>query len=246
MTNTLARSGKERPKSPVAWQQAATKVAALLFWLLVVGGYYWYTRQNNLTISDSVQRLSSLLINSLYGPLFYMGLYVLRPLIFFPATVLTVLGGFLFGPLAILYTILSSNASAMLAYAVGRYFGQGILEGEREASLIQRYTQRMRQNGFETILLMRLIFLPYDLVNYTAGFLKINWRAFLLATAIGSIPGTISVVLLGASFGTLDELLAGEIKLNPPALVISLLVIAGSVALSRTIKKREVQHSSAS
>ncbi|MBK7175996.1 MAG: TVP38/TMEM64 family protein [Chloroflexi bacterium] len=223
------------------WQRHGAKLAALLFWLVVVGGYYWYLRQNDLTLADSLTRLADLMLNSLYGPLLYIVLYALRPLLFFPATLLTLLGGFLFGPVGILYTIVGSNTSAMVAFAVGHYFGQGILENKENAGTIQRYTQRMRENSFETVLIMRLIFLPYDLVNYAAGFLKINWKAFLAATAIGSVPGTISIVLLGASFGTLNELLAGDIKLNPAAIITSVLLIIVSIGLSRYIKQREAQ-----
>jgi uncharacterized membrane protein YdjX (TVP38/TMEM64 family) len=241
MAKFFTSSGAKRPLPTNLWQTHGKKLAALLFWLAVMGGYYWYNRQNNLTISDSVRQISHWLTNSLYSPLLYILLYTLRPLLFFPATVLTLLGGFLFGPIGIIYTIIGSNASAMVAYNVGRYFGQDVLQGEENTSVIQRYTQRMRQNSFETVLLMRLIFLPYDLVNYAAGFLRIKWQAFLVATAVGSVPGTISFVLLGTSFGTLDELLTGEIKINPTTLLISVLIIGGSIALSQTIKKRETQ-----
>ncbi|MEZ4595105.1 MAG: hypothetical protein R3D55_28775 [Chloroflexota bacterium] len=56
--------------------------------------------------------------------------------------------------------------------------GEDVLDNAEEAGTIQRYTRRLRENSFETVLIMRLIFLPYDLVNYLSGFLKINWRAF--------------------------------------------------------------------
>jgi hypothetical protein len=46
-------------------------------------------------------------------------------------------------------------------------------------------------------------------------------------------------VLLGASFGTLEELLNGEIALNPVALIMSVVLIAGSIARSQVIKRRE-------
>ncbi|MCA9939229.1 MAG: TVP38/TMEM64 family protein [Anaerolineales bacterium] len=221
------------------WRRHGAKLGALAFWALVLGGYWWYANRNGLTLQETLTLVAHLLTGSIWGPLAYILLYALRPLIFFPATLLTVLSGFLFGPWGILYTILGSNTSAMVAYGVGRYFGQGVLEGEENASVVQRYAQRMRQNSFETVLLMRLLFLPYDLVNYAGGFLRINWKAFLAATAIGSIPGTISFVLLGTSFGTLEALLAGEYRLNPVTLVLSVALIAGSIALSRHFKKRE-------
>ena len=237
--NKVIDANLKEPSLPGWWRRHGTKVATLGFWVLVVGGYYLYARQNDLTFNDAVVTVADFLTDSVYGPLLYMVLYALRPLFFFPATILTLLGGFLFGPIGIIYTIIGSNASAMVAYGVGRYFGQGVLEDEDDAGFVQRYAQRMRDNSFETILIMRLIFLPYDLVNYAAGFLRIDWKAFLAATAIGSVPGTVSFVLLGASFGTLDELLAGEVSLHPATLIASVVIIGLSLALSRYVRRRE-------
>lgn len=240
MNENLLGKAKQMEAHPVSfWQKHGAKLVALLFWIVVVGGYYLYANLNNLTLVDSLNTLVDFLTNSLYGPLFYIVVYALRPLLFFPATILTLLGGFLFGPIGILWTVLGSNASALLAYSVGRYFGQGVLDNEESSGLIQQYTQRLRQNSFETVLIMRLLFLPYDLVNYAAGFLKIKWQPFILATAVGSIPGTVSIVLLGGSFGTLDELVAGDVQVNPITLIASVVLILVSIGLSRFIKKRE-------
>lgn len=240
MTSSTSENTSPDKPTPSFLSRHGQKMVALAFWLLLLGAYWYYVKSNDLTLADSAENIAVLLTTSAYGPLLYIILYWLRPLIFFPATILTVLGGFLFGPIGIIYTIIGANGSAMVAFTVGYFFGQGILEdNEDSAGFIQKYTTRMRDNSFETVLLMRLIFLPYDLVNYSAGFLRIRWLPFLLATAIGSLPGTISFVLLGSSFGTLDELLAGELKVNPPVLVASIVLILVSIAASRVLKKRE-------
>ncbi len=221
-------------------QRHGQKLFALIFWALLLGGYWYYVRSNDLTVQESALRLVDLLTASAYGPLLYMLIYALRPLILFPATVLTLLGGFLFGPLwGVVYTVIGANTSAMVAYTVGRFFGKGLLDSDEGSNLLERFSGRIRENSFESVLVMRLIFLPYDLVNYLSGFLRIDWKAFLLATIIGSIPGTISFVLLGASFGTVDELLSGNIEVNPIALATSVVLILGSIAISRILKRRE-------
>lgn len=236
-------SSQDKPDSSFL-SRHGQKLAALTFWLLLLGAYWYYVESNDLTLADSVENIAVLLTTSAFGPLLYIILYWLRPLIFFPATILTVLGGFLFGPIGIIYTIIGANGSAMVAFTVGYFFGQGVLkDNEDSEGFIQKYTTRMRENSFETVLLMRLIFLPYDLVNYSAGFLRIKWLPFLLATAIGSLPGTISFVLLGASFGTLDEMLAGELKVNPPVLVSSIALIVVSIGFSQLLKRREAAKS---
>lgn len=219
------------------------KFIALGFWLTLIGGYALYANANDLTVEQAIRNLAAFLTGSTFGIVIYIVIYALRPILFFPATLITLLAGFLFGlEYGVLATVLGSNASAMVAYVIGRYFGGDLLkENEEDTSVIKRYTGRLRENSFEAVLLMRLLFLPYDLVNYLAGFLRIDWKAFLLATIIGSIPGTISFVLLGTSFGTLDDLLSGEVSLNPVALGISVVLIGGSIALSRYLKKREAK-----
>ena len=54
----------------------------------------------------------------------YIGVYLVRPLVLFPASVLTVMGGVLFGPwLGVPVVVLAANSSAMVAYGVGRLLG---------------------------------------------------------------------------------------------------------------------------
>lgn len=223
------------------FQKHGIKLIAALFWLTIVAVSWWTIQKNSLSPETIAENIVALLSGSLLGPLIYIGIYWLRPLIFFPSTILTALGGFLFGPIGILYTIIGGNGSAMVAYTVGRFFGEDTLDGQSDSTLMQKYATRMRENSFETILILRLILLPYDLVNYFSGLLKINWLPFLLATAIGSIPGTISVTLLGNSFGTLEQLMQGEFALSPFALIGSVLFIIISILLSRYFKQRETK-----
>ena len=222
------------------WQVQGPKLIALAFWLALLASYWWYARVNNLTPAESLQLVALFLTGSVWGGVAYVLIYLLRPLLFFPATLLTLLGGFLFGPIwGIIYTIIGSNGSALAAYFVARFLGQDMLSDQEDSQgFVNRYAQRLRDNSFETVLLMRLLFLPYDLVHYVAGFLRIDWRAFILATAIGSIPGTISFVLLGSSFGTLDELVAGQITINPWALGLSIVLIVASLIVSRILRRR--------
>jgi uncharacterized membrane protein YdjX (TVP38/TMEM64 family) len=215
------------------WQ----KLVALCFWLALLGGYQWYAWANNLSPLEVVQQVVGFMQGSMYGPLIYLLIYAIRPLTLFSATLLTVAGGFVFGAFwGVVYTVVASNTSATIAYLVGRYFGQGLLQGDQSGGVIGRYTSRMRENSFETILIMRFIFLPYDLVNYLAGFLRIRWVPFILATALGSIPGTLAFVLFGASIERFD---GGLPSLNPWVLLASVVIFIVSLVLSRLIKRKE-------
>lgn len=236
------------PPTPTTfWQKHGQKVIAAGFWLLLIGGYTYYYQANNLTTTTALLQLVDLL-TSPWGPLLYILVYALRPLIFFSAAVLTIASGSIFGSgsvlnlaLAVLYTVIGSNTSAMVAYGVGRFFGKGLLSEEKggESSLLQRYADRLRTNSFETILIMRFIFLPYDLVNYLAGILRIDWKAFILASFLGSVPGTIAFVAFGASID-IKQLAQGESpEFNPLVLIFGVIIFLVSLVISRIYKRRE-------
>jgi uncharacterized membrane protein YdjX (TVP38/TMEM64 family) len=226
-------------EQPVAsaslWQQHWQKGVALTFWAALLGSYFWYVNTHEIGLADLLGRVRS----GLFGPLLYILLFLVRPLIFFPASILTIAGGLLFGAVGgVSYTFIAGNLSALVAYIVGRYFGRGMLEGGDSTRLVHRYAMRMRKNSFETVLIMRFLWLPYDFVNYLSGFLRINWKAFLLATAIGGFPATVSLVMIGVA-GDLDELAAGKISLNPWALAASALLLGMSLAVSYYLRQRE-------
>ena len=215
-------------------------MAAAVFWLLLIGLYVWYSTSNNIGPRQTLVQLVNFMQGSFYGPLIFILVYTLRPLIFFSATILSLAGGYLFGPvLGILFVILGSNAGASLAYVIGRFFGGDDLlqAGESDDGIIRRWLRPLRENSFETVLIMRFLFLPYDLVNYAAGLLKINYGAFLLATLLGSLPGTLAFTLAGASIE--GDFTGGVPSLNPRVLIASVVIFVASLVFSRVLKNRQ-------
>lgn len=221
------------------WQ----KIIALVLWASVIGFYVYYQQSNDLTVEEMAQQLAELM-TSQWGALIFIAAYLIRPLIFFSATVLTILAGAIFGPVwGVVLTVVAANSSAMIAYTIGRFFGDDIINEGEDTGLLQTYGQRMRESSFNTVFIMRLIFLPYDLVNYLSGFLKIDWKAYLLATVLGSIPGTISFVLFGSSIDISEGL--GNAEFNPWAFGAAIAIFLVSIGISRVVKAREAKQQEA-
>ncbi len=68
-----------------------------MIWGSLIGAFLYY---KNLTGKDNLSLIKDLyyfITGTVYGPLFYIVFYAFRPLIFFPATLLTFLSGLLFG-----------------------------------------------------------------------------------------------------------------------------------------------------
>lgn len=245
--NTLDQTVTKQDE-PSFFSKHGQKLVALAFWLVLIGGYAYYYISNGLTTETALLQIVDLL-DSPFGPIIYIVIYAVRPLIFFSAAALTIASGSIFGAgstlnlaLAVFYTFIGSLTSATVAYYIGRFFGKGLVKedgGDENAGVIQRYADRMRQNSFETIMVMRFIFLPYDLVNYLAGILKIKWVSFILATFVGSIPGTIAFVSFGASIDV-KQLAMGEAPtFDPMVLIFGAVIFIISIVISRYFKKRE-------
>jgi len=222
------------------WQ----KLLAAAIWLTLAGSFLGYSLVTGSTPTETLKDVIDLLRTPL-GPLLYILIYTLRPLAFFSAIVVTLLGGAIWGPLwGTLFVVIGSNMSATLAYGFGRVFGQGVLpEGEAgtSAGFVSRYAERLRANAFTTVLVMRLIYLPYDLVNYLAGFLRVPYRPYILASVLGSLPGTLTFVLAGASLD-IDDIFAGNFSIaaiNPWTLVLSAVLFIAGLVISRLLRRRE-------
>ena len=229
------------PGAPPRWTVWAQRAAVLAVWLAAVVAWQRHQSNTGLSTTETAQQFVDTVGSAWWGVLAYIGVYLARPVVLFPASVLTVVGGLLFGPVAgVLVVVVAANASAMLAYGIGRLLGRapGSDDGadEAEQSLARRWSGRMRDNSFETVLIMRLLFLPYDLVNYLSGILRLAWLPFLVATALGSLPGTVSFVLLGASLDDLDDGLGG---IDPVTLGASLSIFVVSLLVARLLRRRQ-------
>ncbi len=220
-----------------AFKRHAPKVIALVFWVALIYSFQHYRIENELSYSDVLLSLVDFFTSTVWGPLTYMLLYAIRPLILFPATLLTALSGTLFGFWwGVLYTIIGENASANFAYWIGRFFGHDI---KLEDSVIGNWVEALRSRPFGTVLFMRLFYVPFDLTNYGSGILKIKWSSYFTATLIGIIPGLTTFVALGAALD-LEHFSANGLSFDtfdPRFLALSVVIFAVSLLLSKLLKR---------
>lgn len=132
------------------------------------------------------------------APITLVALYIGWTVLILPGSVLTVVGGALFGfGLGAGLTLVGADIGATAAYLIARRTGgQGTFRGGRAARL-QRW---LEGNGFAAILSARLMpGVPFNLLNYAAGVGGVPLRPYVGATALGIIPGTLLYAALGSS-----------------------------------------------
>ncbi len=137
-----------------------------------------------------------------WGPVIYILLYTIRPLLLFPAIILTLAGGLAFGPWwGTVYVVLGGLLGACLCFSIARTLGQEKMKKYLgRFSHIEAFDDQIVEHGFRTMLIMRLVpIFPYDPVSYLAGLSSIRFRDYAAATAIGMVPGAFAYNVLGYS-----------------------------------------------
>ncbi|SDG84123.1 Uncharacterized membrane protein YdjX, TVP38/TMEM64 family, SNARE-associated domain [Planococcus glaciei] len=199
-------------------------------WLLVavaVGLAVWFSRS---VLQFDVDSLRSWILSfGLWAPVIYIAAYTIRPLLFFPASILSLAGGLAFGAwMGTLYTVLGASLGAFLSFFVARKLGAGLGKGKWTGNTGKIQSQ-MEQNGFFYVLLFRLFpGLSFDLVSYAAGVAKVRFSSFALATIIGIIPGTFALNFLGSSF----------ISGNPKMVILGIIVFSIVAGIPLAVQKR--------
>ena len=133
-----------------------------------------------------------------FAPIVYIVIYIIRPLVFFPTSILTPLSAVVFGPfLGWIYTFIGENIAASVAFLVARYFGGDIVSRFKKLKLID---EELKEHGLRTVIFLRLVPLfPFDVVNFGLGVTSVSFRKYVIGTAVGVLPGLTAYIFLGAS-----------------------------------------------
>ncbi len=123
------------------------------------------------------------------------------------AGIMTLTGGFLFGTwMGGLFANIGATSGAALAFLAARYLFRDTIE-KKFGKKLQGIQEGFASNGFNYLLTLRLIPLfPFFLINLAAGLTRIRLSTYVLATAIGIIPGSLVFSNAGNQLGTIDSL----------------------------------------
>jgi uncharacterized membrane protein YdjX (TVP38/TMEM64 family) len=166
---------------------------AVLLWVTGWGASLW-------DIFSDRERLQGVLRGAgALAPLVFVALLVVQAVVApLPAPALAIVGGYGFGVVeGFFLTWLGSLIGGVISFALSRRFGRGFVAESPRAARLDRFVE---EHGVVLIFVLRLIpLVSFDAISYAAGLSGIRFRAFLLATALGMMPGTFAFVYLGGS-----------------------------------------------
>ncbi|QFR39409.1 FAD-binding protein [Candidatus Gracilibacteria bacterium 28_42_T64] len=221
------------------------QVVTATIWFIIIFSFFYYKKMNNLDVEQIAINIYNFISgNMAIGPFIYILFYAIRPVVLFPATLMTFMSGALFGPwLGIAFTLVGENMSAAFAYFLGTVFGKKIIGPDSHGGLVDDLKSKANESPFMTILMTRLLFFPFDLVNYISGFLRINFKGFFLATLIGIIPGASVFVIAGSAFHNqkIESFSQAISDIDITMLYFAAILFIITIVLAKVLKKRQVK-----
>ncbi|MEO8340678.1 MAG: TVP38/TMEM64 family protein [Nitrospirota bacterium] len=150
------------------------------------------------------------------------------------AVILTLAGGFLFGFVwGTLFVNLGATTGATLAFLASRYLLRDWVE-RKFGKWLGPVQQGFTNNAFSYLLTLRLIPLfPFFVVNLVSGLTRMNVGTYVVATALGIIPGSFVYAYAGRQLGTINSLK----DIASPG-VIGAFVLLGLLALAPNLYKK--------
>ena len=118
------------------------------------------------------------------------------------ASVMTLLGGFLFGVyVGSILVVFSATIGAVIVYlAVKSALGE-VLKSKAKGN-IEKMRNGFENDAFNYLLSIRLVpIFPFFIINIACGMLGVKFRDFFWATFLGIIPGSIIYVWVGTGLG---------------------------------------------
>lgn len=137
-----------------------------------------------------------------WGPAASIGLMILHSLLPFPAELLSMANGAVFGVLpGVAITWVGAMLGAFLAFGLARAFGRPlvlkILNAEQER-VLESWVERL---GTDALLIGRFIpLISFNLMNYAAGLAPVSWWTFAWTTGLGILPLTVLMTVMGDRF----------------------------------------------
>lgn len=176
--------------------------AAALVVLIVLG------RQAGAYLPQFTQWVNGL---GFWGPVVFIGGYIVAAVAFVPGSLLTLAAGAIWGLFpGVPYVFVAAVLGASAAFLVARYVARAAVEqrvaGNAKFAAIDR---AVGAQGRKFVFLLRLspVF-PFNLLNYALGLTSIRFRDYVVAS-VGMLPGTFLYVYYGKIAGDLAALAGG-------------------------------------
>jgi uncharacterized membrane protein YdjX (TVP38/TMEM64 family) len=189
------RDGRAPEPRAVSWRIGLA--AAVLAALLGLGVLLAFTEMgSNLDVKVLAERIRGL---GDWGHAAVIGLMVVHSFVPFPAEILALCAGAVYGTVwgSVLIWV-GAMIGASLSFALARWLGQPFVTavlGPKSRAKLDGWTA---EQGAVALLVARFIpIIAFNLINYCAGLTRVSWATFLWTTGLGIVPLTVLMAWMG-------------------------------------------------
>ena len=204
----------ETVPAPAAQPSSSARGKIIVVIVLIAGAFafFYFDLKQYLSLEALKANRDRLLeftdTNYVTAVLLYIGVYILQTAFSLPGgAILTLAGGFLFGSvLGTVYVNVGATIGATCAFLGARYLLRDWVE-TKFGSKLEPIQAGFSKNAFSYLMTLRLIpAFPFFLVNLVSGLTRVSLGTYMLATAIGIIPGSFVYAYAGRQLGTINTL----------------------------------------
>ena len=181
-----------------------------------------------------------------YGPLVFIGLCIASIFLHLPTLILIALGGLLFGGVnGFIYGWIGVIIGSTGTFICVRYVLREVFQTSLEIRFrhLRSFDERLAENGFLTVLLLRLVLFVAPPLNWAIGLSKVRLYQYVAGSALGVIPGLAITCYFADSIAGLQSTEPiFTMKMILPAGLIALLLIVSGISAWRLFGKKQYRH----
>jgi len=177
-------------------------VGVLLVLFAAAAAWKWTPLADLITV-ERMTRWAASLRESPARHFYIIGAYIIGSLLLVPITLLILVTGIVFGPVAgSVYSVFGCLAGALVTYAIGSFLGQDFVRKIAGAKW-QGIEKKIGQTGIVAVATLRLLpVAPFTVVNIVSGAFKVPWRDYILGSLLGLAPGILITNLFAHQFAS--------------------------------------------
>lgn len=191
------------------------KIIVSLWIVLAIGGIIfssWYFSAHS--VEEAFSSLANIGVSP-YSVGILLGIYLLRTLIFIPLSIVLIATPLILGDFwaAVLVAGIGEILSASFQFWLARIYGRTFIE-ESDSKTLKIINEKISKFGGVSIALLRLLPVPFDLINLGAGMTRMKFSDYFWVTLVSVWPDCLSYVAVGqAANNPLSLLFTGGITL---------------------------------
>ena len=189
----------ESAKTPRVPRRLLLRFLALV--VIVVTGFavLRFTPLHQYLTFEKISALFTELRASWWAPLALIGLYIVLCPLGVPASPMMLAGGMVFGFIpGFLYNLTGTWLGGVFTYLLGRILGRDFVQ-HLAGNRLKKVERAVARRGFWSLVTLRLLPIPYPLVNYCAALAGIPPGLFMVTTVLGLIPANLLFAYFASS-----------------------------------------------